>query len=426
MSHDIVLNIDIDEALESEPLNTDSSLRKLMWFCVAVAVVVFFIALATDDPRHVWGAFYTNLVFFMGLAAGGVMTTAIFQIVRAKWSPPIRRFAEANVAFLPWAFLLFLASYAGKEYLFSWAQKPMPGREWWMQPCFVYARFFVLFGLLYYLFYRFVWTSLRGDIGMLREQSKNASRWKGLIYKSLAKDWKGADVEVPALQRRMSYCAPVLVVIYAVVYTLFSTEMLAGMNEVWFSNMIGGFEFLGNIYMGWAVTGLFAIYYASRNSAYEKILDKQQLWDLGKLCFGFCMLWGYTFFSQFLPQWYGNMPEETQWLILRTREYPWREFGWFTFAMCFVIPFILLVSEDLKKNPVTFSLVAFIICIGLWCEKYIIIMPELSGASIPFSYVEVALFFGFLGAYILSISAFLRTFPYVPLSHPLTRGSTDW
>lgn len=82
---------------------------------------------------------------FQGLALGGVMTAVIMQIVRATWGAPVRRLAEANVAFFPVAFFLFLTTYFGKEYLFYWGSKPMPGREMWMQPGFVYTRFAILF-----------------------------------------------------------------------------------------------------------------------------------------------------------------------------------------------------------------------------------------------------------------------------------------
>src|SRR5690606_34019969 len=114
-----------------------------------IGVASFIIGVLKFDPAYVWGVYYTNLIFWMGLSLGGVIIACIIQIVRAKWAPPIRRIAEANIAFLPWAFFLFLGSFAGKEVLFPWGRAPMPGREWWMEPHFVYARFIVLFLLLF-------------------------------------------------------------------------------------------------------------------------------------------------------------------------------------------------------------------------------------------------------------------------------------
>lgn len=439
MSHGAKLDIDLDAALEADPMRPRKPLSLLLWGLVTAGVIVFLWALAVaeeTDKGVVWAAFFINLIFWMGLAAGGVVISLILQIVRAQWSPPIRRIAEANVAFLPYAYFLVLFTYFGKEYLFPWARGPMPGREWWMQPDFVYLRFAILLALLFILFYRFVRTSVRGDVGMLRELGKNKSAWGGMGNERLTEGWKGADVEVPELQRKMSCSAPVLIFLYATIYSLFAFEMVMGMDTIWYSNMYGGFTFIGNIYIGWASLALLVIAYDHYNRDYAKVISTNQLWDMGKLTFGFCMLWGYMFFSQFLPQWYGNLPEETQWLILRTRELPWKTIAYIVFSMCFVVPFVSLISRDLKKTPWAYASVCLIILLGVWGEKYVTIMPAFSPNSVPLIHsdgpgvgvgiVEVAVFLGFLGAYLLSIRSFLAKVPFLPVSHPMTRGSIDW
>ncbi len=422
------LHIDLQQAIDAGPFAPEKRVTTLCWLCVVFGVIALVGGLVTEYPdAYVWGTYYTSFLFWMGLSVGSVMTTVIVQIVRATWVVPVRRIAEANIAFLPWAFVLFLITYLGKEHLFPWAVTPMPGREWWMQPGFVYMRFGLLFLLFFYLLYQYTKNSLRSDVGVAQEKAANSDSWKGGIYANLTESWRGEKEEVPALQRRMSIMAPAVVVAYVVVWTLFATEMLAGMNTIWFSNMFGGFEFLGNIYMGWAATGVIAIHLAAKNEVFSKILRRRQLWDLGMLCFGFCMLWGYTFFSQYLPQWYGNMPEETQWLILRTKEFPWKPFSYLTLATAFIIPFILLLSEDVKKNPKTFMGVAGVIFTGLWLEKYVLIMPELSPSLVPFSIVDVGIFLGMMGIYGLSIQGFLRRFPIITVSHPQAKNdTTSW
>lgn len=424
--HSEPLNINIDEAIRTEPIHPEVFITRLMWLCVTVGATVFTFALVSDDPAHLWGSFLVNLTFWMGLACGGVMISVIVQIVRATWSSPIRRIAEANSAFLPYAFMLFLCTYAGKEYLYPWARSPMPGREWWMEPNFVYARFSLLLGFLFFMLRRFVRMSLRGDVGLVTETIPKAPRVHEWYYKILLHGWKGSKVEIPELQNRMSWNGPLVVLIYVVVYSLFSFEMIMGMNTIWYSNMFGGFQFLGNIYVAWATTAMLVAYFAAKSPAYRKTVTTHQLWDLGKLTFGFCMLWGYTFFSQFLPQWYGNLPEETQWLILRTREFPWKGLAWVTFTMCFIFPFITLAGEDIKKSPATLSTVCLVVFFGIWLEKYMIIIPEISPSIIPFGIVDVGLFLGFLGIYALSILNFMSKYPYIPVSHPQTQNRTDW
>ncbi len=419
-------SVSLDELLKTEPIKPRASMKTLMWLFVTLGAISFSAGMVVLPKEIFWGSFLVNVFFFTGLAAGSCVIPAIFQIVRATWSPPVRRIAEANVAYLPIALITILVTYAGREYLYPWGRAPMPGREWWMQPCFVYGRFAVLLALLFFLMWRFVRLSLRGDIGLLRDRARSQERWQYIGYDGLVKGWKGAEREVPELQRKLSWNAPLLVAVYAVVYSLFSFEMLMSMDSLWYSNMFGGWIFVGNIYMGWAVLALTAIRLNGTNAQYAKVLTSQQLWDVGKLNFGFCMLWGYMFFAQFLPQWYGNLPEETAWLMLRTREMPWMSMGWFVFGCCFVLPFVMLLSRDLKKTPLAYSVVACIICVGMWFQFYLLVLPQMSPKSIPLNIFDLGLFLGFLGMYGLSVQGFRAKYPFVGLSHPLTYGDSRW
>ena len=426
MSHVHMIPVNIEHVVNAGPIAAKSSTYTKLWLMVFLGISVFAYGLMSGDASHTWGAFYVNAVYFQGLALGGVMTTVIMQIVRATWGAPVRRLAEANVAYLPVAFCMFLVSYFGKDYIFYWGKHPMPGREWWMTPNFVYARFAVLFFVLYFVMARFVGMSLRGDVGLAQDRAANKGLWNLPIHRFLLRGWKGAEREVLPLQRKMSVNAPVVAFFYVVVVSLFAFEMIMGQNPVWFSNLFGAFIFVSQIYIAWAGLALMTSFFSKQDKNFGKLISPQQFWDLGKLNFGFCMLWGYMFWSQFLTQWYGNLPEETQWLILRTREFPWKGLAWIVFPMCFIIPFISLLSRDVKKNPVTYGIVCIVLMTGVWLDRYLIIMPELSPTSIPFGFTEVGIFVGFLGAYLLCIRSFLSKFPFVPVSHPLTHGSAEW
>lgn len=434
MAHGNIFKVDFEAALDAKPLKASPGFRALLWAMAIVGATIFSVELLTAEESRrsvIWGCFYINLVFWMGLSVGGVILTLIFQIVRATWSPSIRRLAEANVAFFPIVYLMFLFSYFGRWYLFPWARAPMPGREYWMQPDFVYGRFAILLGILFLALSCFVRRSLRGDIGLLREKRKDA--WTGQIYQQLTRNWAGSEKEIPELQRLMSVRAPLLIAVYVTIYSLFVFEMVMGTDTIWYSNLYGAFSFVGNVFLGWASLALLIVAYDHFRPEFGKFVSANQLWDLGKLMFGFTMLWGYMFFSQFLPQWYGNLPEETAWLILRTREYPWKPFAYTVFAMCFVVPFVTLLSRDLKRTPYALATVAMVILLGVWGEKYVTLMPTYSPSSIPLLHgswgeflLEVSLLLGFAGAYLLCITSFLAKYPFLPISSPLIRGDTEW
>jgi hypothetical protein len=426
MSHAGASAINMTEVLAAEPIRASGSVRRLAWFFIAIGLVTFGVGFFAYPRSLLWGSYYINFIFFTGLSVGAVMLSVIFQIVRALWSGPVRRISEANVAFLPYAFVFFLLSYFGRHELFPWARGEFPGRGFWMEPNLVYLRFTILLGILFLGLRCFVRLSLREDVGTLQEKSPNAARWKGGAFKCLTAKWLGSDREVAGIQHKLSVRAPVMMMLYIVIYSLFVFEMLMAMDPIWYANMFGGFNFVGNLYMGWAVVAITTITCARNNPQFAKIVTTQQLWDLGKLTFAFTILWGYLFFAHFLPQWYGNMPEETQWMILRTREYPWRSVAWTVFALSFVIPFILLLSRDLKKSPIHFRLVAAIILVGVWLEKYLLVMPQLSPTTVPFGALDLGLFLGFFGCYLIAITGFLAKYPFVALAHPLTSGRNNW
>jgi len=432
--HAEIVTINVPDIVKAGPVKLSSRTTTLCVIGILIGVTTFFAAYVMgESPKHIWGAYYISLLYFMGLSAGAVMTTVIFQITRALWSPAVRRIAEAHIAFLPWAIFFLALTWFGKEHLFPWANKIMPGKELWMLPWFVYLRHLILMSVLFYMMWRFVRSSIRGDVGMLQEgmNKQGLEKWRGeqgFIFALVSRNWKGLEQEVAELQPRMSRFAPILLFSYAIFYSLFAFEMIMGMDPYWVSNMFGGFIFVGNIYLAWAVLGLIANMLAKQNKAFGQIFKAPQRWDIGKLTFGFCMLWGYLFFAQFLPQWYGNLPEETQWMILRTRDWglPWIRLAWFVFPACFIFPFILLLSRDVKRTPWAFGLVAMIIGVGMWFEKYLIVMPNLFPTTIPFGFLELGLFIGFLSVYVLTVRNFLGSLPMVPISHPLTHGSTKW
>ena len=423
--HSDPLNINLEEVIKSEPIPTRVSTDKVLWALIFVGGCFFF-AYLFIDPKHLWNSYFITSVFWLGLSLGGVMVTVIFQIVRATWCAPIRRVAESNVAFLPYAYLAFLGTYFGKEYLFKWALAPMPGREVWMEPNFVYGRFALLLGLLIFLLRRFVNMSLRSDIGFLQENAPQKQLWTGYPYDALVRNWKGSAVEVNAMQSKMSFNGPIVVLCYVVVVSLFAFELIMGQDNIWYSNMMGGFIFLGNIYMAWAMTTILTFYFMSVSPVFKRQLGTQQFWDLGKLTFGFTMLWGYTMLSQYLPQWYGNLPEETQWLILRTKDMPWKPIAFITLGSCFIFPFITLLSEDLKKTPALVSSISIVVLMGMWLEKFILVSPQRYPTELPFGPIDVALFMLFGAVYFMSVTGFMSKFPLLPVSHPQAKGEFDW
>jgi Ni/Fe-hydrogenase subunit HybB-like protein len=180
----------------------------------------------------------------------------------------------------------------------------------------------------------------------------------------------------------------------------------------WYSTLFGAYFFVSSFYLGLAAIAILAVL-AQRRLGLEEQIGRRQFHDLGKLLFGFCLVTGNFFWSQFVVIWYGNLPEETAYLILRGYEMPWAPLTWTILIVSFIIPFLLLLSRRVKESPRILLPIALVILIGMWIERYILVVPSLwHQAGLPFGWIELLITGGFLAAVALSYSAFLSIFPF--------------
>jgi hypothetical protein len=96
------------------------------------------------------------------------------------------------------------------------------------------------------------------------------------------------------------------------------------------------------------------------------------------------------------------------------------------FGCAWVFPFITLLSREVKRRSCFLAAVCSVILIGVWSEKFFVIMPHVSPNRIPFGLLDIGLFLGFFGLYGLSIRFFLSRTPRLAIGHPLSRGEYGW
>jgi hypothetical protein len=136
---------------------------------------------------------------------------------------------------------------------------------------------------------------------------------------------------------------------------------------------------------------------------------------LGKLLLGFNLTYLAMVWAQYIVIWYGNLPEETHFVILRIWQKPWALLSWSVLALSVLIPFLVFLSRRAKQVPWLVLCVGVSISAGLWIERYVLIVPSLwSGPRAPFGWIEVGITAGFLGAAGLSYLFFLKNFPLFP------------
>ena len=300
----------------------------------ALGALAFAYGVSLGDSLRAWQALLVNFLFFAGLAQAGVVLSALLHVTSARWGRSLKRTAEATAAFLPVAFVILLILLAGIAVWAPWVHEPVEAKTPWLNIPFFVIRQLIGFALLSGLSLLYVYRSLRPDIGMLHETGERSAT--GLAERLIA-GWRGTDVERAAGQHAQDRLAVAVLIVYSWVFTLVAFDFVMSLDPHWYSTLLGGYYFIGNLFIGLAFLAIIAAWGRERLAIVDYV-GHQQLHDVGKLLFGFCILWAYMFWSQYLVIWYGDLAEETEFIYHRMHG-PWAPVAWTVFALCFVVPF---------------------------------------------------------------------------------------
>ena len=157
-------------------------------------------------------------------------------------------------------------------------------------------------------------------------------------------------------ESRIRRLAPGYVVLYAYVFTIVAFDGIMALQPHWYSNLLGGFYFMGSFLGAHMLLALLALY-GSAHLGIQDLVSPKQRHDLGKLCFGFTVFWTYLMWAQFLVIWYGNLPEETGFVFARLWGH-WLPVGQAVIWGMFLIPFFGLLGVAPKKVRATLGFFA--------------------------------------------------------------------
>jgi hypothetical protein len=188
--------------------------------------------------------------------------------------------------------------------------------------------------------------------------------------KSLQQDQDG-DIKHTIRARQFS---SIVLLFYALTVTFAAYDWLVGLDYTWFSTMWGVYIFAGCAWASMALSILVITWLRSLGYL-QKVVTEEHYHLMGKLLFAFTVFWAYIAFSQYFLIWYANVTEETRFYLTRNTE-GWRGVSIFIVVGHFVGPFLLLLSQPRKKNPVVVSLVCIWILFMHLVDIYWIVIPE--------------------------------------------------
>ena len=392
---------------------------------VAALVVVglgAFVAALIADPHTAWISWVSNWLFFTSVAMGAVVFAAATTIVKARWNWSTKRVSAAFAAYLPFAFLTLLPMLSLGESYFPWvaemAHDPiLQSKQAYLNLPFLIARNVVgavaLFGIALY----FVYLMVRPDLELTRAASDDdpgRARWRA----GLTAGWIGQEAEEVRSWHRLQVISPALILVYAVVMSMFAIDWAMSLEPHWYSTLFGGWFFMGAFWAGIAVTAVAIARLIPLHADFRTAMGLQQRHDLGKLAFGFTVFWTYLFWSQYIVIWYGKLPWEQAWMIRRAGA-PWGTLSALTILLCFVVPFMGLLGKRAKLNRGTLSLFCSVILVGVWLERWMLVAPSLHHEGDPvFPLWHPLIACLFAGLMLGSVRWFLATFPVIQVWQP--------
>jgi Ni/Fe-hydrogenase subunit HybB-like protein len=192
------------------------------------------------------------------------------------------------------------------------------------------------------------------------------------------------------------------------VYTIFAWDFVMSLDPAWSSTLFGGYYFVGNLYLGLAAVTALTVF-TSRRHGLDHSVDSKVFHNLGKLLFCFALLWTYLFWSQYLVIWYGNLPRETRFLLVRTAQEPWSTLALAVLLANFLIPFVILLFRAARKSRQALLAVSAAIVAGMWLERFLLVAPSLSpGQRLFLGWQELAITAGFFALFLLTYMIALR------------------
>ena len=338
---------------------------------------------ALVGPKFGMSAYLCAFIYCLTIAVGSLFFVLIQHLCRAGWSVVVRRIAELMmmmviplaVLFLPILVTLLI----GNGILYRWDQvaaesvtayevgNHLDESMWGRKASYLNQWFFTVRAVVYFA----VWSFLA--LFFFRNSTTQDETGEKAITDKM-QWWSGPSV--------MAFCACL---------SFAAFDWVMSLSPMWFSTMFGVYLFAGAILSAHCAiaAGSFLL---QKKGALKDEVTVEHYHDLGKLIFGFVFFWTYISFSQYLLIWYGNIPEETEWIYTRQINV----WGWIGLVLIFfhwILPFLALMSVKVRRKPWLVCFWAVYVLILHYVDIYWMIMPEAHG-GMPGDHATAG---GFLG-----------------------------
>jgi hypothetical protein len=368
--------------------------QKRAWLVGIVALLVALFG-AVTSPDKFYQSYLFSFLLVLGLTLGSLGLLMLQHLTGGNWGIIIRRPLEAAAQNIWLVFLMFLPVVLGMKYLYgAWLDPERRQAEPLspLQQGYLTTSGFLTRALIYFA----IWSALMWTFN-------NWSRRQDV------------EREDRALRRYFKLLAGPGLILYVVAMTFASIDWVMSLSPHWAST-IYGFIFVGGQAISAMALMIAVVVLLSGSEPFSAVLQKRHLHDLGKLLFAFNMLWAYFDFSQLLIIWSGNQPEEISFYRARLSG------GWGVIAVIvlvfhFAVPFLLLLSEEVKKNARLISKLGVWMIFMRLVDLFWMTRPEFTARAMP-TWLDLVVPIALVGLWVGFFAMNLKQRPLLPLGDP--------
>jgi molybdopterin-containing oxidoreductase family membrane subunit len=364
-----------------------------------------------------WGFAIINFVWWIGIGHAGTLISAILLLLHQEWRTSINRFAEAMTLFAVACAGLFPILHLGRQWLFYWLI-PYPNTMG-VWPQFRSPLVWDVFAVTTYatVSLLFWYVGLIPDLATLRDRSRK--RFVQHLYGILAMGWRGSAMHWHRYETAYLLLAGLATPLVVSVHTVVSFDFAVAQLPGWHTTVFPPYFVAGAIYSGFAMVLTLAI---PIRSAYglEDFITMRHLQNMAKVLLATGLIVGYGYMMEAFMAWYsGNINE--QYLFLNRLSGPYAPAYWALILSNVLVPQLLWVPR-VRSNVVLLWLIALVINIGMWLERFVIIVVSLHRDFLPSSwdmyyptFYDWATYLGTIGLFVALLFLFIRFLPVISI-----------
>ena len=363
-----------------------------------------------------WGFAIINFVWWIGIGHAGTLISAILLLFRQKWRTSINRSAEAMTIFAVMCAGMFPLLHTGRPWLAAYWLFPYPNSmDIW--PQFRSPLIWDVFAVGTYLTISLLFWILGmiPDFATFRDRAKH--RLTQLFFGVLSMGWRGSAIHWERYEMASLMLAglstPLVLSVHSVVSFDFAVSIIPG----WHTTIFPPYFVAGAIYAGFAMV-LTLMIPLRRWYGLEDFITDRHLDNMGKVMLVAGLIVAYGYFMEQLIAWYSASVYEG--FMMSNRMYgPYGHYYWMLILCNIVVP-QLLWSKRVRLSTVWLFVVSMFINVGMWLERFIIVVVSLHRDYMPSSWDmyyptiwDWATYAGTIGFFLFAFFLFVRVWPLI-------------